>query len=106
MKSRVRSALICALLLSVSLAGMRYGKDENYLPYKDYGEHAKEVFYSCDGALEASAVSYYSANNVLSTSETEVYESVSAEPEAQKNQVLPPVITPPDGIEAFDEAGT
>jgi hypothetical protein len=106
MNSRVRSAIVCALLITVSLAGMRYGRDENYLPYKDYGEHAKEVFFSCDGTLEAGAVSYYSANNILSATETEKNKTESSGQDTDKVQVLPPVINPPDGIEAFDEAGT
>ncbi|MBQ4137380.1 MAG: hypothetical protein IJD67_04645 [Clostridia bacterium] len=105
MNSRVKSAVVCALLLCVSLVGMRYGRDENYLPYKEYGEVAKEVFYSCGSDIEAGALSYYSANNIINASEKKEREA-SSTPDTSGSQVLPPVITPPDGIEVFDEAGT
>ncbi|MBQ7821784.1 MAG: hypothetical protein IJ391_05830 [Clostridia bacterium] len=105
MKTKTKSTLICALLMTVSLVAMRYGRDEDYIPAESYGESAREVFFMFDESeVPVSAISYYSANNILSASGGDTYSFVVGD-EYIASDVLPPVITPPDDIEVFGESG-
>ncbi len=103
MQANTRSALICALLLTVSVLAMRYGRDEGYIPADDYKETAREVFFMYDERRAApSAVSSYSANNILATENREPQDTGQTE----QQEVLPPVISAPGQIEVFGEGNT
>lgn len=109
MKVRIKSVVLCTLMTLFSLAVMRYGNDGGYLPAADYTESAQAVFFMFDeNAGSSSAISYFSAGNILNlqseseyTVQTDIHEQMS-DIEHAATEILPPVITPPkSGIEVF-----
>ena len=113
MRTKIRSALFCALLMTVSLVAMRYGRDEGYIPADDYTKSAEEVFFMFDERdVSATALSTYSANNILSIQNAEsMVVSKTDEPAPTQSgsvssAVLPPIVTPPEnGLEVFGDSG-
>lgn len=114
MRSKIKSALVCALLMTVSLVAMRYGRDEGYIPADDYINSAEEVFFMFDEReTESFALSTYSANNILSIQNGESItvpdagENIPVQSGSVSAEVLPPVVTPPENeLEVFvDNAG-
>ena len=107
MKAKIKSAVLCMCLTVVSLIAMRYGNDGAHIPALDYTESAKAVLYMIDeNELYTSAISYYSANNIVYFQKnTAVSSSPDTQAYAEKPfEVLPPVVKPPqDGIEVFGE---
>lgn len=64
MKRKLRSVVSCALLLTVSVIGMRVGRDRDYIPAKSYAQDAREVLLMLDEQCDVSAMSTSSFGNL------------------------------------------
>ena len=89
MNKKVKSAIGCAVLFTLSALILRQGSDTG-LPSEDYGMSVKEVFYMYAG--EASAIHPTSAEHVLNFVEEKRAKTVYTD---NTSEVLPPVIKSP-----------
>ncbi len=91
LKKRIRSALGCAVLFTLSAVILFHGSDTG-LPSEDYGMSVREVFYMYGDTPQA--VTPVSAEHILNTLQPM---STEASPPGKDTpcEVLPPVLTPP-----------
>ena len=90
MRKRIRSALGCAVLFTLSAVILFHGSDTG-LPSEDYGMSVREVFYMYGDTPQA--VTPVSAEHILNTLRPSMPETP---PDKDAScEVLPPVLTPP-----------